>query len=118
MVFTGTWQTVDIWTRIGDYVPYRWRRPVEKSTAGTPEGTVYLAPLNPVIPEEWRNLIKQRYEEMKELIFDPFTVEGNLGEPIRDQDGNVRIKAGERADHDMLWSMDWFVEYIESKLPR
>jgi len=118
MIATGTWQTVDIWTRIGDYVPYRWRRPVEKSTAGTPEGTVYLAPLNPAIPEEWRNLIKQRYEEMKELLFEPFTVEGNLGEPIRDQDGNVRIKAGERPDHDMLWSMDWFVEYIESKLPR
>jgi len=118
MVATNSWISVDIWTRIGDYMPYRWRRPVEQSTAGRPEGTVYLAPLNPAIPSEWQILIKQRYEEMKELLFEPFSVEGNLGEPIRDQNGEVRIKAGERADHDMLWNMDWLVEYIEEPLPR
>jgi hypothetical protein len=37
---------------------------------------------------------------MKELLFEPFSVEGNLGEPIRDQKGEVRIKAGERADRE------------------
>ncbi len=118
MVATGTWQSVDIWTRIGDYLPWRWRLPVEKSTAGKPEGTVYLAPLNPAIPSEWQEEIKRRYEEMKELLFEPFSPEGNLGEPIRDQDGEVRIGPGERADHDMLWSMDWHVEYVETPLPR
>jgi len=118
MVATNSWTSVDIWARIGDYIPYRWRRPVEESTAGQPEGIVYLAPLNPVIPEEWRLEIKRRYEEMKELLFEPFSVEGNLGEPIRDQNGEVRIKEGERADHDMLWNMDWLVEYIEEPLPR
>ncbi|MEM3644657.1 MAG: BMP family ABC transporter substrate-binding protein [Nitrososphaerota archaeon] len=118
MVATNSWQTVDIWTRIGDYMPYRWRLPPEKSTAGKPEGTVYLAPLNPVIPSEWQLEIKKKYEEMKELIFEPFSVEGNLGEPIRDQNGEVRIKNGERADHDTLWNMDWHVEYIEEPLPR
>jgi simple sugar transport system substrate-binding protein len=118
MVATNSWISVDIWARIGDYTPYRWRRPVEKSTAGQPEGVVYLAPLNPAIPSEWQILIKQKYEEMKELLFEPFSVEGNLGEPIRDQNGEVRIKAGERADHDMLWNMDWLVEYIEEPLPK
>lgn len=118
MVATNSWQTADIWTRIGDYMPYRWRLPPENSSAGRPEGTVYLAPLNPVIPSEWQLEIKKRYEEMKELIFEPFSVEGNLGEPIRDQSGEVRIENGERADHDMLWNMDWLVEYIEEPLPR
>jgi simple sugar transport system substrate-binding protein len=132
MVATNTWQTVDIWTRIGDYVPYRWRRPTEKSTAGLAEGTVYLAPLNPVIPKEWQDHIKLRYEQMKELIFEPFSPEGNLDEPIRDQAGEVMIdgktyvvskksgerREGSRADRDALWEMDWFVEYIESELPR
>ncbi|MDJ0268994.1 MAG: BMP family ABC transporter substrate-binding protein [Aigarchaeota archaeon] len=118
MVATGTWQSVDIWTRIGDYLPWRWRLPVEKSTAGKPEGTVYLAPLNPAIPSEWQLEIKRRYEEMKELLFEPFSPEGNLDQPIRDQAGEVRIGPGERADHDMLWTMDWFVEYIESELPK
>ena len=118
MVTTNSWIPVDIWARIGDYIPYRWRKPVEKSTAGQSEGVVYLAPLNPVIPDEWQLEIKKWYEEMKELLFEPFSVEGNLGEPIRDQNGEVRIKNGERADHDMLWNMDWLVEYIVEPLPK
>lgn len=118
MVATSSWISVDIWARIGDYTPYKWRKSVEQSTAGQPEGIVYLAPLNPAIPSDWQTLIKQRYEEMKELLFEPFSVEGNLGEPIRDQNSGVRIKAGERADHDMLWNMDWLVEYIEEPLPK
>lgn len=121
MVATNTWQSVDIWSRVGDYMPWRWRQPLEKSTAGKEEGTVYLAPISPVIPNEWVNLIKQRYEEMKEYLFEPFTVEGHDPdgkEPIRDQDGNVRIGPGERADRGTLWSMDWLVEYIEEPLPK
>ncbi len=118
MVATGTWTSVDIWTRIGDYMPYRWRRPPEQSTAGQVDGTLQLAKLNPAIPSEWQLEIKKRYEEMKELLFEPFSVDGNLGEPIRDQKGQVRIQGSERADRDMLWNMDWFVEYIESELPR
>ena len=118
MVSTKSWISVDIWGRIGDYIPYRWRKPVEESTAGQPEGVVYLAPLNQAIPEEWRAEIKKRYEEMKELLFEPFSVEGNLGEPIRDQSGEVRISGSERADHQMLWSMDWLVEYVEEPLPK
>jgi simple sugar transport system substrate-binding protein len=121
MVATNSWEPVDIWTRLGDMTPWRWRRPVEQSLAGKPEGTVYLAPLSPAIPEETLREIKQRYEEMKELIFEPFSPEGNLGEPIRDQDGNVRIGPSQRADREFLWSdktMNFFVEYIESPFPR
>ena len=118
MVATNTWRSVDIWTRIGDYMPYRWRRPVEQSTAGQVDGTLQLGKLHPSIPSEWQVEIKRRYEEMKELLFEPFSVEGNLGEPIKDQRGEERIKGGERADWKMLWEMDWFVEYVESELPR
>ncbi len=111
-VYRGYWESVDIWARIGDYLPYRWRKPVEQSTAGKPEGVVYLAPLHPAVPSDIANLIKLRYEEMKELLFEPFTG------PIYDQDGKLRIKEGERADHDTLWNMDWFVEGIESEIPK
>ncbi|MDW8360638.1 MAG: hypothetical protein RMK31_08690, partial [Candidatus Caldarchaeum sp.] len=87
-------------------------------TAGQVDGTLQLGKLNPAIPSEWQMEIKRRYEEMKELIFEPFSVEGNLGEPIRDQRGQVRIRGTERADWKMLWEMDWFVEYVLSELPR
>ncbi len=111
-VYRGYWRSVDIWARIGDYHPYRWRRPVDKSTAGTKEGVVYLAPLNPAIPSDIVAVIKERYEAMKELLFEPFTG------PIYDNHGVLRLKDGERADHDILWSMDWFVEGIESEIPK
>ncbi|MEM4590913.1 MAG: BMP family ABC transporter substrate-binding protein [Nitrososphaerota archaeon] len=121
LVATNSWEPEDIWTRLGDMTPWRWSRPIAESLAGQPDGTVYLAPLSPAIPAETTREIKQRYEEMKELIFEPFSPEGNLGEPIRDQDGNIRIDKGQRADREFLWSdktMNFFVEYIESPFPR
>jgi basic membrane protein A len=72
---------------------------------------VHLAPLNPVIPDSYKALIYERYEQMKELLFEPFTG------PIKDQDGNLKLQAGQRASHDDLWNMDWFVEGITSKIP-
>ena len=110
-LYSGCWRSKDLWWRIGDGMDYRWSMPVDKSTFDMKLGAVYPAPLNPVIPEEVRALIKRRYEEMKELIFEPFTG------PIRDQDGALRVKEGERLGRDELWSMDWFVEGIESKIP-
>jgi len=121
MVATNSWEPMDVWARLGDFTPWRWRRPVDQSLAGKPEGAVYLAPLSPAIPGEVVTLIKQRYEEMKELLFEPFSPEGNLGEPIRDQGGDIRIDKGQRADREFLWSdktMNFFVEYIESPFPR
>ncbi|MEM1952806.1 MAG: BMP family ABC transporter substrate-binding protein [Candidatus Caldarchaeum sp.] len=132
MVGTGSWVSVDIWTRIGDYMPFRWTRPPAQSTATQVDGTLQLGKLSPAIPSEWQAEIRLRYEQMKELLFEPFSPEGNLGEPIRAQDGEVMIdgqtyvvskrtgerRSGARADRDALWEMDWFVEYIESELPR
>jgi len=60
------------------------------------------------------DLIMKRLEQMREVtvLFDPFTG------PIKDQEGKVRIEVGQRASHDELWTMDWFVENIVGKLPR
>ncbi len=111
MILTGTWQSVDIWSKLGDFTASRWAKPPEQSTLGKPEGPVYMAPLNPVIPEETQLLIKKRYEEMKEGLFEPISSEGNMDEPIRDTKGNEIIGNGERADRTMLMNMDWIVEY-------
>ncbi len=111
-IATNTWESVDIWARLGDYLPSRWAKAPEQSTLGKPEGPVYMAPINPAVPDEWQYLIKKRYEEMKEGIFEPFSSEGNLDEPIRDQNGEIRIPKGGRADRNMLMNMDWIVEYI------
>jgi hypothetical protein len=48
---------------------------------------------------------------MKEGLFEPFSSEANLDEPIRDLKGEVRIERGRRADRNILMNMDWIVEY-------
>jgi basic membrane protein A and related proteins len=111
MVYTGTWRSVDIWARLGDFTPSRWAKTPEESTLGRPEGGVYMAPLHRVIPGETQRHIKARYEEMKEGLFEPFSSEANLDEPIRDLKGEVRIERGRRADRNILMNMDWIVEY-------
>jgi len=118
-LMAGVFVKEDVWTRIGDFTPFRWRLPVEKSTAGLREGTVYLAPLNTeVIPAKALHEIKRLYEDMKEMIFEPFTG------PIRgykiDFDGRpqekptLKVEAGSRLGRNELWYMDWFYEKIIS----
>ncbi|MDW8063945.1 MAG: BMP family ABC transporter substrate-binding protein [Candidatus Caldarchaeum sp.] len=114
MVATKTWQSVDIWAKLGDYLPSRAALPVDQSTLGKPEGAVYMAPLHPAVPSDWVNAIKTRYEQMKESIFEPFSSEANLDEPIRDSSGQVRVKAGERATRQQIMNMDWLVDIIVS----
>lgn len=111
-VYAGSWRSADYWWRIGDGMDYRWKLPPEERVLGEQKGAVYLAPVSPAVPEEIRGLMAQRYEEMKELLFEPFTG------PIYDQDGNLRVEKGQRLGRDELWTMDWFVEGIVSKLPR
>ena len=60
------------------------------------------------------DLVMKRLAQMKEeaVLFDPFTG------PIKDQNGQVRIPAGQRASHDELWTMDWFVENVVGTIPK
>jgi simple sugar transport system substrate-binding protein len=125
-MYAGSAKPEDLWARIGDGIGYKWKLPEAKSTAEAVEGTfetlpgqtdfydnvVHLAPLNPAIPDQYRALIVRRSEEMKEMLFEPFTG------PIKDQDGNVKLQTGQRATHDDLWTMDWFVEGITTKIPK
>ena len=59
------------------------------------------------------DLIMRRLKQMSEetVLFDPFTG------PIKDQAGNVRIKAGCRASHNELWQINWFVDNVIGKIP-
>ncbi|MCS7386714.1 MAG: BMP family ABC transporter substrate-binding protein [archaeon GB-1867-005] len=59
------------------------------------------------------DLVMKRLEQMSEptVIFDPFTG------PIYDQNGVLRIPAGQRASHDELWTMNWFVDNVVGTIP-
>ncbi len=118
-LIAGVYIKEDIWARVGDFTPFRWRLPIEKSKAGEREGAAYLAPLNTeVIPAKAVAEIKRLYEDMKEMAFEPFTG------PIRgykiDFDGRpqeepkLKVEAGIRLGRNELWYMDWFYEKIIS----
>jgi hypothetical protein len=46
------------------------------------------------------------------MLFDPFTG------PINDQDGTLRLEAGQRATYGELLTIDWFVEGNIGTIPR
>lgn len=60
------------------------------------------------------DLVFKRLEQMREetVPFDPFTG------PIRDQNGVLRIPEGRRASHDLLWTIDWFVDNVVGTVPK
>ena len=136
-LITGTARKEDVWARIGDFTPIRWRRPVRLSTAGKPEGAVYLAPLNTgVIPAKAVEEIKRLYEDMKELIFEPYTgpIRGYKIDPATGKkigDVETIVPPGVRWGRNELWgcrtscepncfvnekpeckTMNWFYEKI------
>jgi len=117
LYFAGAPRSEDIWARLGDFTPVRWRLPPEKSAMGSPEGAVYMAPVKEeVVPPSALAAAKALYEDMKELIFEPFSgYDPVKNEPreIYDNNGVKRIEKGQRLSHDDLWEMNWFLDNVE-----
>ena len=118
-LYMGVKRKEDVWARVGDYTAIRWRKEPGESTAGTAEGAVYLAPLNlDVIPARAVEEIKRLYEDVKELLFEPFTgpIKGYRidGEGKPQEEPKVKVGPGSRLGRDDLWYMDWFYEKIIS----
>ena len=75
---------------------------------GLKEGAVDLAPFNPVVPPE----VQKRIMETKQKIIEgDITVMPFYG-PVRDQEGKIRVPAGEYATHKQLMRMDFLVDAI------
>jgi basic membrane protein A len=75
-------------------------------------GMVDLAPLSDLVPDE----AKQMVDEKKQAIIDgEFEV---LSGPIKDQDGKVRIPAGEVMSLEDALAWQWFVEGVQGTIPK
>ncbi len=115
--YAGVPSSEDIWARLGDFEPVRWMRSPEKSLFGKPEGCVYMARVKEeVVPENVLAFAKTLYEQMKELLFDPFSgFDPVKKEPrdIYDNEGHKVIEKGARLSHDDLWNIQWFLDNIE-----
>ncbi len=89
----GEWKSEDIW----------W---------GLKEGMVGLAPFGEGVSSKTRKLVKTEMEKIVSGEWDVFCG------PVRDQDGEIRVKEGETmSDGDML-GMNWFVQGVEGDIPK
>ncbi len=73
---------------------------------GMDDGIVDLAPLADDVPGDIADQIDAVADQIRDGEWDVFTGE------IRDQDGNVRVAAGETMDDGSMLGMDWFVEGV------
>jgi basic membrane protein A len=90
-MMNGTWKAESYW-------------------GGMETGIVGLAELSEYVPEA----AKQKVEEMKKQIiegkFDVFTG------PIYDQNGNLKVKEGQKMTDEEMLSFDWFVKGVVGKI--
>jgi len=85
-------------------------------------------PINPIFEDELKaymvedpilgeisvyDLVYVRLDQMMEetVLFDPF--DG----PIYDNEGTLRFAEGQRASHDDIWTIDWYVDNIVGSVP-
>ncbi len=92
-VLDGTWKSEAVW----------W---------GIKDGMVKLARLNPAVPKAVADLGAEREQAIAAGTLHPFAG------PVRSQDGEVRVPAGQTMADEELLRMDWYVEGVQGKLPK
>ncbi|HWR44195.1 BMP family ABC transporter substrate-binding protein [Sporomusa sp.] len=76
------------------------------------DNIVDLGPYGPMVAEDTKAMIAKKKEEIVKGQWDVFTG------PIKDQQGNVKVQAGQKmADKDML-EFNWFVQGVEGTIPK
>lgn len=92
MVLDGTWETANTWE-------------------GISADMMTIAPYNDTVPQDVRDVVDAKMEEIRSGAFHPF--QG----PLVAQDGSEKVADGELPDDGLLLSMDFYVEGIEGSLP-
>jgi simple sugar transport system substrate-binding protein len=92
-VIDGKWTSRDVW-------------------GGIAAGMVSLASINPVVPQEAIDVVKEKEDAIRNGTFHPF--QG----PVKDQQGDVRIADGTTISDEDLLKMEWYVQGVQGKLPR
>ncbi|AKI97428.1 BMP family ABC transporter substrate-binding protein [Kosmotoga pacifica] len=91
-VMSGTWKSEQYW-------------------GGMADGIVDID-ISDLVPDTVKKLVSVFKDAIIEGKFHPFSG------PIYDQDGNLRIPAGDVASDEELLSMDWFVDNVVGTVPK
>ncbi len=92
-ILAGTWKSESTW-------------------GGIKEGMIKLSPINPVVPQDVVAQVVKLQDQIKAGTFHPFAG------PVVDQEGKVRVAAGQSMSDADLSKMDFYVQGVASKLPK
>ncbi len=100
----------DYYTKVvGDVLAGQWKS--GSVWGGLKDGFIKIGPMSAAVPKDVQAMVKHLEAQIVAGKLHPFTG------PVVDQDGKVRVPAGQTiSDHD-LEKMDYFVQGVASKLP-
>lgn len=114
-IYNKTWSNADMWWLA------REKAAILGGNATDPVNPKFIPDLKKVMVDtpdlgtlSAYDLVMKRYEQMKQGVdvFDPFAG------PIRDNQGRIRIKDGERASKEDLISIMYYVDNVEGPIPQ
>lgn len=91
-IYEGTWQNTPYWGTMADKI-------------------LSLAPFGPMVPSEVQQLVREKEDMIVNRSWDVFTG------PIYDQDGTLRVPAGQQMSDKELLEFNWLVEGIIGSIP-
>lgn len=76
------------------------------------DGVVALGPYNDKVPQEVRDAVEKKKQEIIDGTF--YVFQG----PIKDQSGQVKVAEGQKMTMEEILSFDWFVEGVIGQIPK
>jgi len=64
-----------------------------------------------MVPDDVKSLVEQKKQDIISGKYNPFSG------PLYDQEGNLRVKAGEVVSDEELLNMQWFVQGVIGTIP-
>ena len=91
-VLDGTWKPDNVW-------------------GGIKDGMIRMGPFGKNVPKETQDLMKKAEADIAAGKLHPFTG------PMKDNEGKMRLAAGQVVTDDALSKMDYYVEGVQGKMP-
>ncbi|VTU19145.1 Purine-binding protein precursor [Variovorax sp. PBL-H6] len=95
---------------VEDVLAGRWKS--DNVMGGLREGMIRMAPLNPALPADLREKVGRLEKDIAEGRLHPFAG------PVLDQEGKVRVPAGQTISAADLAGMNYLVQGVEGLLPK
>lgn len=95
--------------KVGQALAGTWH--AEDTKWGMKEGMIELPPLNAAVPAAVAKQFNTAKADILAGRLHPFAG------PVKDQAGQIKVAAGQDISENELWSMKWYVQGVEGKLP-